>query len=116
MNIENYLVHENQTVEEAVAVIKRSLAKCCVVVNDERKVLGVFSDGDVLQAILQGIDLHTPLRSLLTGNFLSLHERDMEKATRLFKDKGITLLPVVDLHYTISDVITLQDVLHFIEI
>ena len=116
MNIENYLVHENQTVEEAVAVIKRSLAKCCVVVNDERKVLGVFSDGDVLQAILQGIDLHTPLRSLLTGNFLSLHERDMKKAARLFKDKGITLLPFVDRNFTLTDIITLRDFFDILDI
>ena len=116
MELQQYLIHENQTIEEAVGVIKQGLSRCCVIVNSEEKVLGVFTDGDVLNAILDGVDLHTPLRMLLTGQFLCLKERDMTKAFNLFREKGITLLPVVDSDYIIQDVITIHDVLNRVKL
>ena len=82
---------------------------------DQQKVLGVFSDGDVLAAILSGVDLHTPLRNLVTGQFLSLKQRDLKHAFDLFREKGITLLPVVDDDYILQDVVTLHDVLECLE-
>lgn len=116
MEIQKYLVHENQSIESAVAVIKQSFSRCCVVVNDERKVLGVFSDGDVLGAIQGGMDLHTPLCNVVTGQFLFLKKRDLKHAFELFRDKGITLLPVVDDDYILQDVVTIHDVLERLEL
>ncbi len=96
--------------EDAIAVIQKNNSRCVVVVGKDQKVVGVFSEGDVLRAILAGIDVHTPLRSLLKPSFHYLQSRDLTAARKLLIS-GIALVPVISVDFKLQSIILLQDVL-----
>lgn len=109
--IHEYVVYEKQPIIEAVAVIQGNLSRCCVVLNDARKVVGVFSEGDVLRAILAGTDLHAPVKKILKPSFHSLSAPDLEAAFKLVKKFGITLVPVLNDACELQQVVTFHDVM-----
>lgn len=110
-SISEYLVHEKQPIIEAIKVIQGNLSRCAVVVNDGNKVVGVFSEGDVLRAILNEVDLYVPVRKVLKPSFLSLESRDLKKALALVKKHGISLVPIINESYELTGVITLLELL-----
>lgn len=113
--ISKFCVSEKNTIKEAISVIQGNFSRCVVVLNENKKVVGVFSEGDVLRAIMQGIDLHTPLKKVISPSFLYLKEKNMLKAYELIKKFGITLIPVIDDSYDLKDVITIFDVMRHLE-
>src|SRR5262249_55210754 len=108
-SLDDYWIRDSATVQQAVASIQKNSSRCVVVIGVERKVVGVFSEGDVLRAILAGTDLHTPLRPLIKPSFRYLHERDIEAARKLFMD-GFTLVPVIDKDFRLTSVLTFADI------
>jgi CBS domain-containing protein len=107
--LEGFWIHDSATMEDAITMIQRNNSRCVVVVGVQQKVVGAFSEGDVLRAILAGTDIHTPLRSLIKPSFRYLHKRDISAARALFLG-GITLVPVLDADFRLVDVLTLKDV------
>ncbi len=110
MNIlSNFLIHESATMEDAIALIQKNNSRCVIVKGISGKVVGVFSEGDVLRAILSGVDIHTPLRGLFKPSFQYMQTRDLFTARKILTT-GITLIPVVTEDFELQSVITLQDV------
>ena len=95
---------------EAISSILLTDCRCVVVMSEEDRVVGVFSEGDVLRAILNGSDVHTPLKKLIHPDFKFLRENDRDKALGLIKS-GFTLIPVVDENFKLESVITFKDAL-----
>ena len=108
--LEDYCVSEQGTMRDAITVIQRNESRCAIVRGQGGKVVGVFSEGDVLRALLRGTDIHAPLRNLLRPSFVYLRERNLEEARPHFR-RGISLLPVLDGEFNLRDVLTLQDML-----
>jgi CBS domain-containing protein len=94
--------------KEAIALIGKNNSRCVIVVNARDTVVGVFSEGDVLRAILGGTDVHTPLRSLIKPSFRYLQRRDLA-AARTMLLSGITLIPILDKNFHLRGVLTLPD-------
>jgi CBS domain-containing protein len=109
-SLESYCVRESASMEEAISAIQMSECRCVLVTNEADRVVGVFSEGDVLRAILAGRETHMPLKNLLKPNFKYLHEADEKAALEIFK-KGITLVPVVDKDFHLKSAFTLLDFL-----
>jgi CBS domain-containing protein len=114
-NILNYCINERQTIKDAVSIIQNNLSRCVIVLSDQGKVAGVFSEGDVLRTILQGIEIHTPLKKVISPSFKYLKEASMSKAYELAKKYGITLVPVIDDDFNLTDVITIFDIMDHLE-
>jgi len=108
---EKYCVHEKSTIKDAIAVIQNNFSRCAIVRNDNKKVVGVFSEGDVLRAILENVDLYTPVKRVLKPSFKYLREVNMAEACLLFKKYGITLIPVIDNEFNLVRVITVFDIM-----
>jgi CBS domain-containing protein len=108
-NLQDFWIRDSATMEDAITVIQKNNSRCVVVVGGGQKVVGVFSEGDVLRAILAGTDVHTPLRALMKPSFRYLHQRDLAQARKLIME-GITLIPVLSQDFRLQDVLTLGDV------
>ncbi len=108
-NLEKYFISATATIEEVITMIQVNESRCVIVVADDRRVIGMFSEGDVLRAILAGIDVHAPIESLVNRSFKYLNSRDMDRALLLIRN-GYTLIPVVDTDFKLTDVITLKHV------
>ena len=48
----NYYIYDAQDIEDAIFVIQSNFSRSVIVLNSADKVVGVFTEGDVLRAIL----------------------------------------------------------------
>jgi len=115
----DFRVSHNATLLAAVQRIQRNHSRAVMVTEtqgEEEKIIGVISEGDVMRALLQGVDVHAPLESFVKHDFKFLRKRDLSQAMSLFKKFGITMVPVVDEKFYLRDVITLRDVLSEVQI
>ncbi len=95
---------------DAVQAIKENKNRCVVVVSGD-KVVGVLSEGDVMRALLHGADVHSPLEVWISHDFKFLSDANDVGALELMRCYGITLVPVLDVDFSLRDVVTLADIL-----
>jgi CBS domain-containing protein len=107
--LDKYCVRDSATMLDAIASIQSNNSRCVVVLNDHSTVIGMFSEGDVLRAVLAGVDVHTPVRSLVKPSFRHLRSRDLD-AARKFIVGGLTLIPVITDDHHLQSVITIKDI------
>ena len=107
--LESFLVRDSSSIKDAITLIQKNESRCVVVIGNHGKAVGVFSEGDVLRAILEGVEIHAPLRNLIKPSFRYLHSRDLGAARKLFLG-GITLVPILNQEFIVEDVLTLKDV------
>jgi CBS domain-containing protein len=107
-HLRQFTVHQQSTMEDAIALIQTNDSRCVVVVRDDEKVVGVFSEGDVLRALLGGADIRTPLSKLTKPSFRYLKTRDLAAARKLLLS-GFPLIPIIDDDFYLHDVVVLAD-------
>ena len=110
-----YCIHKSHTIKEAIDRIDETHDRVALVVNDEGKVIGTVSQGDIIRALSSGKSIYARIEGIIQPGFLYLTEKNMKKASKIFKKKKITLLPVVDNTFNLVDVITLEDIYEYLE-
>lgn len=106
----DFTITRRATLLDAVARIERNHSRA-VIVTEGEKVIGVVGEGDILRALLNGVDIHAQLDDFVQHNFKYLHAPDPEECIELFKRHGITMVPVVDREFRLTGVLTLGQVL-----
>ncbi len=102
-----YVVSGDARLIDAAEVIVKNHSRTAVVVADGR-VIGVISEGDILRALLRGMDVHAGIAGVMRPDFRYLVSCSLNEAFEVFRDAGVNLLPVVDDDLKLVDVITLH--------
>ena len=76
LNKNNTIIHKNQSISEAIIKIAQSKIKILFVINNNNKLLGSISSGDLRRSISKKIDLKEPV------------EKIMFKSPKYFKNKN----------------------------
>ena len=105
-----FTIASSGTLLDAAARIEANHSRSVLVVSGE-VVTGIISEGDILRALLQGVDIRAPLDDFVHRDFKYLTERDYQKALDMVRQFGITLIPVVDKRMRLLDVIRLPELL-----
>lgn len=113
--MEKYCVLETYTIKEVMELFEGNHERVAVVVNNNMKVTGVVSQGDIIKGLASGVDMYSQVSTIIKPSFLYLQEKDMKKAYKIFRDKKITLLPIVSRDYKLVDTITLNDIFDYLE-
>lgn len=109
-----YMVSQDQTIMQVLSCIRECKARSVVVVNEDNKVIGVISQGDVITALLNHQGLYGPAEKIMNRSFVYLHERDMDRAVAVVLDKGISLIPIIDSFHRLVDVISTSDIIEYL--
>ena len=104
-------VKHNITIRQAMKVLDKTAEKCLLVVDDQKKLLGTLTDGDLRRSILAGakfsedisMSFYTTPTKLVKGDF------SPGEVSRLLQDRKLNLLPVVDEKGAVVDYITWSD-------
>ncbi|KAA6183975.1 NTP transferase domain-containing protein [Thiohalocapsa marina] len=82
---------------EAIAVIDREAVQIALVTDEQHRLLGTITDGDIRRALLRGEDLDTPVERIMFRNFRSLPATatDMEALT-LMRKASLHQIPALD--------------------
>lgn len=119
MEIERFLVSPDKSIREAMARIDRSAKGIALVVDEERRLVGTITDGDVRRAILAGISLDTPVSELLARKAGTAYPRPItapasseRSALRsLMQERGIRQVPLLDEAERVVDLVVLDELL-----
>ena len=88
------------TIQEAIRNLDKVGIKIVLVVNSARELQGTISDGDIRRGLLKGLDLSSPIKSIIHRNaFVVPPEMGREMVMQLMTANKIQQIPVVDEHH-----------------
>ena len=70
MKIDEICLNFNNSLKQALVMIKDTGIRCIIIVNDEGKMIGTLSEGDIIDGILKGKSLFSPLKMFFNRNFI----------------------------------------------
>jgi dTDP-glucose pyrophosphorylase len=87
----------NATIGQVIHNLNQIAVKIVMVSNEEGKLEGTISDGDIRRALLNGLDLNSPITKVIHHNALVVPpELDRELVKQLMVANKIQQIPVVD--------------------
>lgn len=107
MNIDDFLVDHNDNIMQAIEKIKINSHRA-VFVSNKLKIIGVISEGDVLNTLMEQTNLSTNVKKIMQKSFYFLEKEDLELAKRVFKNKLISVIPVVNKKMEVKKLITID--------
>ena len=108
------VVHEEISVKRALFAITRARAGSCSVVDKSRKLVGIFTDGDLRRQLRDNGEtiLLKPIGEFATRKPFTVHEdRLAAEALHILREKKIDELPVVDGRGRAVGLLDVQDLL-----
>ncbi len=106
------VVKQQTSLHEALFTMTNGRLGMTVIVDDEHKVVGIFTDGDLRRGLEKGIDLATPMREIMTTG-----PRHVSKTMRasdalsVMNENSISQLLVMDEQNHLEAIITVHDLL-----
>lgn len=91
------ILHHNSTIHDAITNLDKVAIKIVLVVNEEGKLEGTISDGDIRRGLLRGLDLKSPIESIVYRNPMVVSPGiGRETVHQLMVVNKIQQIPVVD--------------------
>ena len=102
-----FLIDVNSSIKEAIIKLNSSGEKC-LIVNDDKKLIGSLSDGDIRKKIIKGASVNSKITGIFNKNPIYLRRNNFSdiEAKKIFLDKKIDLIPVVDKNNNILKILT----------
>ncbi len=96
-NVQDYLIGPQAAIFDAIACIDRSGLQIALVVDDEGRLMGTLTDGDIRRALLRNLPLTQPVADVMTRHpRLAPVDSDDTKLFRMMRALQIRHLPLVD--------------------
>jgi len=96
------------TIRQAMKVLDKTAKKCLLVVDENNKLLGTLTDGDLRRSILDGVKFSGDICSSYNKNptVLIQGKYKIEEAKQLLRSLKLELIPIVDENHIVIDYIT----------
>jgi CBS-domain-containing membrane protein len=112
MNLNEYTISLKAHMSEAVKQILNSNERTVFVLDSDRKLIGVLSEGDILRALNSGVLMSTHVLNIMNPSpFFSTKLLDGVEFIRIYLEKGIQLVPIIDSEGRIIKIQSLGQVL-----
>ncbi len=109
-NLETNFMAPTDDIRGAIAAIERSTEKIALVVDDERKLVGTVTDGDIRRAILKGAQLTDPVARIMnTSPRVGRVGDDREPLIDLLRRNVCRHVPIVDEEGRVVSMESLQE-------
>ncbi len=104
-----FSISDTATLLEALTRLNElhSVSMTLFVIDEESRMVGTLTDGDVRRALVSGRNLELPIREVMHRNFASITEAEDIKGLKEIRNRSITLVPLLDKEGHILDVIDL---------
>ncbi len=103
----------NESIRRAIKILNKYGSKTIVVVGKNKKLAGTLSDGDIRKSIIKGYRLDNSIKNIYNKNPIFVYENQIEKKKlrKIFLEKKIYLIPVVNTKKKLIKVFHLEDVI-----
>ncbi len=106
-------VHENSTLRDALLEMTEKGLGMTAIVNDQQKILGIYTDGDLRRTLDKNIDVHTAaIKDVMTANCKTIQQHLLaaEALTKMQQNK-INAMLVVDDNNRLIGALNMHDLL-----
>ena len=113
IDLESLILLPTTSLHNAMEAISHNGVTISLICDPEKKLLGILTDGDIRKALLQNIDMSTPVSEIMKKDFMSVHEKLSRKsALDIMIANFIEHLPVVADDGTLVNLHFLRGMLH----
>jgi len=103
---------QNITIKKTIEMMFKRHVGAIVVVNDEKKCIGIFTERDAIRVVAQNIPLQSPLKEVMTRNVVTVSEDStLEESRRLVISHGVRHIPVVNSQRRLVGLVVVRDFL-----
>ena len=108
--MKNVIVQQKITILNAMKLLDKTAEKCLIVVDENEKLLGTLTDGDIRRSILKGFSFSNDIKNSFNKDPKKSKEKDLRKKeiTELLLKYNISLLPIVDKEGKVEDYYSLS--------
>jgi CBS domain-containing protein len=109
-------VAPTQTVAEAIALMRREVVGCLLVVDKGQKVVGIFTERDLMRRVLApGKPLSLSVAACMTPNPVTVNPKDpIGVAVKRMEEGGYRHLPVIDESGRPLGVLSVKRIVHYL--
>jgi mannose-1-phosphate guanylyltransferase / mannose-6-phosphate isomerase len=101
----NFIINNTYSIKEALLKIEINNKGFLLVLDENDKVVGTVTDGDIRRLFLSGMGVHDVIK--IRKDFVTLKEHDnFQTVCSLFKSKKIAFLPIVDKSNKLVNIVT----------
>ncbi len=113
MNQKNFLSDENISIKKAISLINKNGKKCILIIDKNKYLKGVLSDGDIRKSIFKGVKITSSIKKIYNKSPIKIYEEDVsyKKIFDLFKKNLIDVIPVINKDKLIKKIYTWDDIL-----
>lgn len=110
MNLDFYTIGHREPIRQALKMLNavRSLSMTLFVLDDDNRMVGTLTDGDIRRALIAGENVDGPVSCAMHVDFSFIRSRQEVAALKRFREKGIFLVPVLDDDMRIVDIVDLK--------
>lgn len=96
-NVENIKLIQNSTIKEALEIIDKGSMQIALIVDENDRLLGTLTDGDIRRGLLKGLDLNSSIESIIfrTPTITKISDTK-EEILKLALSKKLHQIPIVD--------------------
>jgi dTDP-glucose pyrophosphorylase len=109
--VDSARVSMNDTILRGIQVLNEASIQILLVTDDEERLVGTVTDGDIRRAIYVGVPMSNAIYEICNKSFKSLRRYDRDAALALYEERGIRRVPITDDRGRAVDIIFIEDVL-----
>ncbi len=111
-NLKLFLVNIENSIKESMIKIKKNGTRTLLVVKKNNFLLGTISEGDIHAALIQNSSLDSNIKKIFNKNpkKVILGNYNLNKVSKIFLDKQIGIIPVVDSNNIVKKIISWNDI------
>jgi len=100
------------TIREAMKALDKTSEKCLLVVDENKKLIGTLTDGDLRRGILSGMNFSENISECYNKDATTFTQGNyiQEGAARVLRDKKLDLIPVIDKDGKVVDYLTWSNI------
>lgn len=112
MNIDKFICGINSNIITAWKIINENTKGTVFIIDEEKHLKGVITDGDIRRHLIKGGDIGTPIHKILNKSFV--YGKTSDSYTDLIKmvNQKIKIIPLVDMDFQVVDFFEYRAELH----
>jgi len=119
IDLRNYVLSEQHSlISDAVIKFELNKSRTVFIADDKMKLKGVITEGDVVRALLSGIEFKSAAKGIINISFKFVTESsninyDRFEAMKLIPQMNLLAVPIVNSDMILIEVVTIEDYFDF---
>lgn len=112
--IQSISIPPGTTIKDSIRRLNDTARKILFVADADDKLVGTISDGDIRRGLIAGYGFNEPVEKIMCKDFFAFDYADLHakaRAREVMVDRNIQLIPLIDQHGRVRDVILWTDIL-----